>query len=35
MGMVAQKTVMLKVDTIVSEDLPIQKILALHLDQLL
>ena len=35
MAMVAQRTVVLKVDIIVLEDLPIQKILALHLDLLL
>ena len=35
MAMVAQRTVMLKVDTIVLEDLPIQKILVLPLDLLL
>lgn len=35
MVMVAQRTVVLKVDIIVLEDLPIQKILALHLDLLL
>ena len=35
MAMVAQRTVVLKVDIIVLEDLPIQKILALHLGLLL
>ncbi len=35
MVMVAQRTVVLKVDIIVLEDLPIQKILALHLGLLL